>query len=229
MLQLSESISHQKKATCAVMVIVRDAAGTIRNCMDSIIRSQCFDQVVVVVDSRSRDDTVKILTQYAKRLPGIQLVQYKWSTPGDFAAVRNAAISLFRTEYGFWLDADETLVEPQVIKHLLQRAKGQAFNLLVISPMQYQSFDMRQPRLFPVRQGVFFESPVFERLDWSIRRAGIAIENTKYKPIHHTGYLDSGTLAVKRNRNMSIALDGLHKPMGPDARDHLYEQYQRMR
>lgn len=227
MLQLSQSISQQKKATCAVMVIVRDAAGTIRECMDSIIKSGCFEQVVVVVDSRSRDDTVKILTQYAKRFP-IQLVKYRWSTPGDFAAVRNAAISLFTTDYGFWLDADETLVEPVVIKNLLKRAKGQAFNLIVVSPMEHSSFDMKQPRLFPIRPGVFFESPVFERLDWSIRRAGIPIENTEYKPIYHVGYLDSGILERKRIRNLSIAVDGLYKPMGLDARDHLYQQYRRM-
>lgn len=211
------------------MVIVRNGAGTIRRCMDSIIRSRCFDQVVVVLDSRSNDATARILAQYRNRFPHIQLVKYKWSEPGDFAAVRNAAIRMFKTRYGFWLDADEELVEPAVIKYLLQRAQGQAFNLWVVSPMKHGSFDMKQPRLFPVVAGALFECPVFERLDWSLTRSGVPIENTELKPLFHTGYLDSGIVARKQLRNVQIAAVGLSKPMAGEQREHLFKQYQKIR
>lgn len=211
------------------MVIVRDAAGTIRRCMDSILKCRCFDQVVVIIDSRSKDGTDKILAQYRKRFPHVQLVLYKWSQPGDFAAVRNAAIAMFKTQYGFWLDADEELIDPGAIRYLLNRANGRAFNLWIISPMRHGSFNMKQPRLFPVLSGVRFECPVFERLDFSLRRNRVIIQETEFKPIFHVGYLSAGILPQKRVRNLAIAERGLQEQMGPEQRDHLYQQYLKMR
>ena len=79
---------------------------------------------------------------------------------------------------------------------MLQAAHGQAFSMWVISPVAYEEDDfgymrvsqyhnMYQPRLFPLAHGVRFECPVFERLDWSLERAGVTIQNTDAEPVFH--------------------------------------------
>jgi len=208
------------------MVLVRDAAASIEKCMQSILRSACFEQVLVIIDSRTKDHSVRILTRYAARDPRIQLMQYRWSEPGDFAAVRNAGINSFRTDYGFWLDADEEITQPGAIMNMLRNADGKAFSMWVISPLGAGTFDMYQPRLFPVVPGVKFECPVFERLDWSLKRNGIETVSTSYSPVFHRGYVQAENVARKNQRNLAILSVALRvHNLTNEQRNHLMAQY----
>lgn len=61
---------------------------------------------IVVVDTGSTDDTVKIAQEHGARIETIA-----W--PNDFAAARNASLELVETEWTLWMDADEWF-EPEV-------------------------------------------------------------------------------------------------------------------
>jgi hypothetical protein len=132
-----------------------------------------------------------------------------------------------KTEYAFWLDADEVLQDPQAIRTMLQRAHGQAFSMWVMSPLpDGRQFPMYQPRLFPVTPGVFFECPVFERIDWSLDDRGIRIVNTEYAPIFHPGYTNINTLREKRKRNLRILEKASQNFVGGERQaNHLFKQY----
>lgn len=215
---------------CTCHILTRNDANTIIDCLESVIRpyhNRLFAKILVVIDTRSEDRTGRIIHAYAQRYPNVEIAPYKWSKPPDFAAARNFAISRTKTPYAFWLDGDEVLKEPEQIRAMLSRADGQAFQMWVISPIgSGQSHDMLQPRLFPVVQGVHFQCPVFERIDWSLEAAGVRSEATQARPIFHIGYVNRETLARKNQRNVAIMRKYLATHRRPDPqRQHIWEQY----
>lgn len=218
-----------KRCTCHILA--GNNQNTIRDCLESAIRPGLFSQIIVLLDTRSKDSTGRILRDYSNHDPSVKVFGYNWKKPPDFAQVRNDAISITRTRYAFWLDSDEILLKPEQLRYMLSRANGQAFQMWVISPVQDGQFhNMYQPRLFPVGPGVFFQCHVFERLDWSLRRSGIRIEHTQADPIWHPGYTDLKTVERKNQRNVAIMEKYLREHRRNDAqRDHILTQYRRLK
>lgn len=216
--------------SCTCHVLAKNNEKTIGNCLHSAIAPGIFSKILILIDTKSADGTGTIIHDYAIRFPNIQILPYKWSKPPDFAAARNFAIQQSQTPYGFWLDSDEVLARPNEIGDMLSRAKGQAFNIWVISPIAGGSHDMYQPRLFPIFPGIHFDCPVFERLDWSLRRNGVEIENTTAEPIFHPGYMNQRELTRKNHRNMQIMRKYLRRRKTDDtARDHIIQQFNALR
>ncbi len=218
-----------KRCTCHILAGNNEK--TIRDCLESAIRPGLFSQIIVLLDTRTKDRTGRILRDYENHYPRVKVFLYKWEKPPNFAKVRNDAIRITRTPYAFWLDSDEILLKPEQLHSMLHRANGQAFQMWVISPVQNGEFhNMYQPRLFPVAPGVFFECPVFERVDWSLRRSGVRIEQTQFDPLWHPGYTDLKTLERKNQRNVSIMEKYLREHRRNDAqRDHILTQYRRLK
>lgn len=216
---------------CTCMIMTRDGAKTIRSAVESAVKSGCFAEILVLLDSRTRDSTKAILLQYAAIGIPIRIIPYKWSDPPDFAAARNYHLLNVRTPYAFWLDDDETIAEPQHLRAMLRKARGQAFCMWVVSPLSNgQNFSMYQPRLFPVRRGIFWECPVFERIDFSLDRQGIPQIKTPYAVIYHAhGYSDDRTLRQKNARNRRI-LERAARTFtgGYEQTKHLREQYMKL-
>lgn len=219
------------KKTCTCMVLTRDAPKSLKKTLDSALASRCFEEIMVVVDSRSRISKMRWLYEYVAKYPQIRLIWYKWIGPGDFAAARNFAIGKMTTQYGFWLDSDEILAMPREFMSLLEKANGQAFCFWIVSPISgRRDFNMYQPRLFPLGKGLRFECAVLERIDWSMREKGVTIENTGYHMVHHTGYQDRATVKKKNMRNTTIARWALKSPfLRGERRKHLVKQYAKMR
>lgn len=193
----------QQKASCTCFILVRNAAGIIGRCLESALRSGCFESILVVLDSTSTDSTGRIVAHFIRRYPQIRLVVYRWSKTPDFAAARNYALSEIRTDYAFWLDADEVISDPAALYGLLHRP-GPAYVFWVDSPLVRGSHNMYQPRLVPVFRGLRFDCEVFERLDWSLEEAGVPIVATHLRIIHHDGYVDPVKLREKNARNRRI-------------------------
>lgn len=82
-----------------VALIVKDEAPVLGRCLDSL--RGIYDELLVV-DTGSTDDTVRIARAY-----GARVERFQWCD--DYAAARNFAESLLETEYVFWIDADEVL------------------------------------------------------------------------------------------------------------------------
>lgn len=217
------------KATCSCMVLVRDDSGRLIQCLQSALASVCFEEMVILVDSRAKSDIRDVLQAYQKAYK-IGVYDYRWSEPADFAKARNHALALMTKEYGFWLDSDETLIEPQGILKILQNPRGCAYNVIVASFLpDGRRFDMYQPRLFPRVPGLAFECAVFERLDWSLGRAGVCVVDTPLVAIYHTGYISGSLTGPKLDRNIASAREWLSWNQEPGSQTtHLKEQYSRM-
>ena len=227
---LTYSLTDGPMAPCTCHILTKNDRNTIIDCLESAARPKIFERILVLIDTRSEDGTGRIISAYRSRFPEIRIVPYTWSDPPDFAAARNYCISLTRTPYAFWLDGDEILKKPEQLREMLARAEGQAFQMWVISPVQTGFHNMFQPRVFPVVPGVRFECPVFEILDWSLRRSGVRLEPTEADPIWHPGYSNSGTLRRKNQRNMRIVQKFLREHRRDDPqRRHILAQYTKLR
>ncbi len=83
----------------SVVIIAKDAALTLPNCLKSIKRLAC--EVIVVVDSRSRDETVEIA-----KATGARVFKRKFD---NFAAQKNFGLTKAGGEWVLALDADEEI------------------------------------------------------------------------------------------------------------------------
>lgn len=90
--------------TICLTMIVKDESDVIRRCLESVIP---FIDTWCIVDTGSIDDTMSIIRDVMKDIPG-KLHERKWV---DFAYNRTESIELAETEadYLFIIDADEVL------------------------------------------------------------------------------------------------------------------------
>ena len=83
-------------------LITRNESAFIEECLDSLVG--VVDEIVVV-DTGSRDDTVKKVSRYP-----VNFSSFAWCN--DFSAARNYALSQARGEWILYIDADERLAVP---------------------------------------------------------------------------------------------------------------------
>jgi len=88
--------SAASKPTLAAVVIARDEAGNITECLRSIAWA---DQLCVLLDSRTRDATAELA-----RNAGAEVRSRPFK---DFADQRNAALDMFPADWILFVDADE--------------------------------------------------------------------------------------------------------------------------
>lgn len=223
------------KASCTLTIITKNGEATIARCLESALDSRCFEYIIVLLDTKSTDSTGRIISEYQSRHPGrILIIGHRWKTPPDFAEARNKTFDYAGmytdTAYVSWLDDDEIISDPNGFLALLRKARGEAYNVWVVSPLEGGGFhNMYQPRLVPLRWDVRFECPVFERIDFALRRAGVPMIATDLEAIYHDGYLRGQEVKFKNVRNLSVLREylKLHKKK-TEQRGHLAEQHYRM-
>lgn len=91
----------------SLCMIVKNEAHCILRCLDSV---RPYITHWAIVDTGSTDGTQRIIDEALRGLPG-KLIERPWT---DFSTARNQAFDLARQlgyEYGFVIDADETLVK----------------------------------------------------------------------------------------------------------------------
>ena len=109
----------------SLCMIVRDSAGTLRPCLESI---RPWVDEMVIVDTGSTDETPQIVEELGGRL-----FHFPWCD--DFSAARNESLQHARGEWIFWMDSDDTIppecgrqlhsltdndVDPSVLGHVMQ-------------------------------------------------------------------------------------------------------------
>ncbi len=192
-------------ATLGVVMIVRDEE---RNLAGILSDAQAFADELVVVDTGSTDYTVKIAESF-----GARVGHFAWSD--DFAAARNHAIGLSRSDYLLWLDADDRIDEAEGRR--LRELKSQldtacflkiesATDEAAASGDGHTAF--YQLRIFPRREDVRFRGRVHEELATAIGEAGITPRRLDIT-IRHTGYHDAPSRLAKGRRNLAIQLKAL--------------------
>jgi glycosyltransferase involved in cell wall biosynthesis len=95
-------------------MIVKNEENNLARCIKSF-----YDIVdeLIIVDTGSTDSTLEIAAKYTDKI-----YHYKWEEEdglGDFSKARNYALSKCSGDYVLWMDADEELINPQVlVRHI---------------------------------------------------------------------------------------------------------------
>jgi tetratricopeptide (TPR) repeat protein len=182
-------------------MIVRDAARTLRPCLESI---RPWVDEMVVVDTGSRDDTRDIARQ-----SGAQVFGFPWCD--DFSAARNESLRHARGQWLFWMDADDSIDE----------ANGRALRQLAAGPHEPQVLayvvKVRCPgvgedgvpafvevdhiKLFRRHPTLRFEFRIHEQLLPAIRRLGGTVKWSDVFVVH------SGADTTPEGRRQKCARD----------------------
>ena len=85
--------------TLSLCMIVRNNAGTIRPCLESI---KPWVDEMIVVDTGSTDETPEICREL-----GAQVFHFPW--PDSFATARNESLKYAKGEWIFWMDSDDVI------------------------------------------------------------------------------------------------------------------------
>lgn len=196
-------------SNCSVNILVRDAEKEIGNCLDSIVRAGCFDEIVIAVDTRTKDRTVKAIEPFLKVIP-VNAFWYDHNGGWDELGARNATLDESRCAYIFWIDADE-LVEMNIC-YLLSEAyiSQKAYKMNQVSRVPDGKYiEVPQVRLFPNIPGVKWELPIHCQVYFSLRKLGVEIDDTEYK-IQHNGYDSEEKITDKHIRNFGALADYLN-------------------
>jgi len=197
--------------SCSANIIVRDAEGEIGQCLNSIISAGCFSEVVIAVDTRTKDRTLQVIDSYRSLIP-IKAFWYDHKGRWDELGARNATLRESGGEYIIWTDADEILDDlPEGFCNLLQNPGKKAFYLHQVSILSDGTYyDLPQIRLFPNVKGVQWELPIHCQIFFSLERLGIPMEDTPYR-ILHTGYDSPEKITDKHVRNYPMLLGYLNE------------------
>jgi GT2 family glycosyltransferase/tetratricopeptide (TPR) repeat protein/2-polyprenyl-3-methyl-5-hydroxy-6-metoxy-1,4-benzoquinol methylase len=90
---------QRKEVRLSLCMIVRDSAGTLVPCLESI---RPWVDEMVIVDTGSSDDTARIVERFGGRL-----FHFPWCD--DFSAARNESLRHARGAWLFWMDSDDTI------------------------------------------------------------------------------------------------------------------------
>lgn len=90
----------------SLCMIVKNEELTLSRCLDSVI--QAVDEIIIV-DTGSTDNTLETAKKYTDKI-----YSFKWTD--DFSAARNYSFSLAGKEYCMWLDADDVILENDLVR-----------------------------------------------------------------------------------------------------------------
>lgn len=96
----------------SIVIPTRNAGATIGACLDSLVKQECTDFEVLIVDSVSSDSTIDVVrscTALGHRL--------KWTSERDLGIydAMNKATGVAQGEWLLFLGADDVLADPRVI------------------------------------------------------------------------------------------------------------------
>ncbi len=228
-------------------MIVKNAAGTLRDCIQSV--AGLVDQIVIA-DTGSNDGSPQLARNF-----GAEVFDSPWQD--DFSQARNAALKALTTDWVLVLDDDEEL-DPGArskIPSLLENIAvgGYLVTLRNYIPVKFASgghapsiksndstmprarkarayADFANCRLFRRHRHIYFVGRVHEHVEPCIRALGLELATGNFV-IHHFGHLCSpGELRAKNEfyRNLG-RLKVKEMPNDPDAWIELglqeYEQF----
>ncbi len=167
-------------------LIVKNEAAFLPRCLESI---RSFVDEIVVVDTGSNDDTVKIARSY-----GAQIHHFPWVN--DFAAARNESLSHARGKWVLYIDADESIdtLNAVKIRQVIAREDIMGFTVRQRIPQSddniASAFFIEYCRLFRCQPDIRFEGSVHEQILPAIERIGGRVLRTDIV-FHHWAYAAS--------------------------------------
>ena len=135
-------------------MIVRDEEALLPAAIKSV---KDFVSEIIIVDTGSVDGTIDIC-----RSLGATVHSFEWCD--DFSAARNHALSFVRTPWTLWLDADDLVLNPEVLAPATEAARKQRVNAIWSIYKQDDSCYQRRLQLFKTKdyswQGFVHENPI---------------------------------------------------------------------
>lgn len=185
----------------SVCIIAKDEEQMLAECLKSIngIASE-----IILVDTGSEDKTIEIAYSF-----GAKVIQTNWEQ--DFSKARNLALSYASKPFILSIDADERLINPEILKHELTNASDDTGGWLIeVISETINSTGLREKyisnllRLFRNHREIKFYGAIHEQISDSIIQLGYKIKNTQIQ-FHHLGYsLSPENMKKKQMRNLEI-------------------------
>ena len=187
--------------TLSVCMIVKNEEDHLGDCLESV---KGFADQIVVVDTGSKDGTVKIADSY-----GALVVHSDWRN--DFSYSRNISLDNATSRWNLWLDADDRVppAEVEKFKKLKTAPPDRAFYLKIrnVRPGGFGEHWF-QLRIFPNHPEIRFERKIHEQVQPSLKQLKIPIKQTDIG-IDHIGYETLDMQKKKALRNLEILLGDL--------------------
>ena len=178
----------------SLVMIVKNEARCLARCLRS---ARPVVQEMIVVDTGSTDDTVKIAGEM-----GAKVFHFAWNN--DFSAARNFALEQAAGDWMLVLDADETISD-QLAAEIKCFVHGQhkVGRLKIVSDFRRNGQTLRSQcfvsRLFP--RGARFEGKIHEQIVSTLPRVNLNGN------LEHDGYLETR----KSDRNVKLLLAELER------------------
>lgn len=196
-------------------LIVKNESRCIERCLLSIIHA--VDEIVIV-DTGSTDDTVKIIQKLMDKYQEIKLYYFEWCN--DFSAARNYSLSKVTGDWVLIMDADDYLnSDPKEIKKIIK--KFDRLNYPVALNIKYTMIEKNIPtktieqgilRIFPTKYNLKYEGKVHETISESLKRHPNQKIVSTHIELYTDGY-DSELVdqSAKMKRNILLLNEMLEK------------------
>lgn len=161
----------------SLCMIVRNEEEYLERCLQSV--REAVDEIVIL-DTGSTDRTKEIALRYTPHVH-----DYLWQD--DFASARNASFSLAAKPFILWLDADDVIDPPELVKLIAFKKELHEGVDAVMMPYQYAfapdgtpSLVFDRERIVRKEAGFVFSGVVHEAMAVSgcVIRADIAVRHT---------------------------------------------------
>ena len=123
-------------------MIVKDEEATLARCLNCILP---FADEIIIVDTGSEDDTVKIARSYTDKI-----FFFKWCD--DFSAARNFSFSKASCDFIMWLDADD-IISKENAEKILRLKQNDNFDVAMLK--YAAAFDGETPSFLYYRERIF--------------------------------------------------------------------------
>lgn len=185
--------TQNPQETLSVCMIAYNEEDSIGRTLSTV--KHIADEIVVAIDERTTDDTERVCLRY-----GAKVIKIKSPLEIGFDEARNLSIAEASMDWIMWLDADETLENPDNLRRYM---RSNCYNGFAIPQHHYavepaEKFQTDYPvRIFRNRKGIKFFGFVHEHPEIEINEGVGKIFILPDVHIMHTGY---STEAIRRAR-----------------------------
>lgn len=168
----------EENMTLSLCMIVKDEQDTLARIL---AKAKRFCDEIIIVDTGSLDDTVKIAREFTDKIYEIPFE--------DFSSSRNYSLRKATCDYVMWLDADDDIEEKNISELIALKERLEGIDMVMLP---YETafdedgnsvFSYYRERIFKNKKGFFFEGKVHEAiaLRGNVVYENIAIRHRKTK------------------------------------------------
>jgi len=185
----------------SVSMIVENEIEFIQDCLDSIY--ELADEIVVYLDCHSDDGTREVLEKCDK----VRIIENKYDrniAQFDFSKSRNDCLKKLKYDWTFIIDGDEYLnSDAKMIREFLMNSEPSVIFLCEVKQEANSLVpaELTQHRIFPTKQGVYYEGEVHNQVRWPKDKM---IEGNLNVVIGHTGYGSNSKFERRMKRTRTI-------------------------